>query len=103
MDLFAALVDGVAASDEQADAAAMRAKEMGVDHLLDGETSDEVVEEIVRLSLVASLGGVADQMGVAADAVRQEADALAKEDPTKVPAIKNFDVANRRVERGTVK
>ncbi len=98
-DLFAVLVDGVAATDEQADAAASRAKDMTVDHLLDGETADEVVEEIMRMSLVASLEGLADQMGTAADMVREEASALKKEDPTKVKAITNLEVAQRRQER----
>lgn len=98
-DLFEVLVDGVAATDEQADAAVERARAMTVDHLLDGETADEVVEEIMRMALVASLQGLADQMSTAADMVREEAAALKREDPTKVKAITSLAVANRRVER----
>lgn len=99
-DLYDVIVNNVADTDEEVDAAGERAKARGVGDTARAATSaDDVVLRASRQKLIASLLGLGSQTGVSADQVRAEAAALKRQDPRSIPAVSKIDVARRRAAK----
>jgi hypothetical protein len=99
-DVHAVLVQSALERDDELARVAERADATDVASLIaeavaagDGEV---LVQGLVRRAALASAGGLRDQQRMVVDAVAAEGDALKRQDVTKVPAVRNEDIAARR-------
>lgn len=86
-------VDAVKKDAEAVDAAAIVAE-----HQKQGD-SESLVHELVRRAALASLRRLGSQQSMAVKQVKQEAQALKRQDPSKVAAVTDQHIADARADK----
>ncbi len=95
MDLFDAIVEGVADTDDEGAAAVARVDASGI-------RGPDAVSEMVRRGLVAAAQGLDAQLAVVLAMTEREGEALKSQDARSVRAITNADIAAARAKRVAV-